>query len=111
MLQNIVNKRNDIINRQIIRRAMINNDIDNSIFISLNDFSDYGSREATGYYRNVNYTNQSNFVSMVSSELNNEEDENMDVSHKLPLPYTKEYKSIHSGSKLVFNIKCTYKNY
>ena len=59
---------------------MINNDFDNSIFISLNYFSDHGSREATDYYGQNNNTNQSNFVSMVSSELNNEEDESMYIS-------------------------------
>ena len=80
MFLNIVNKRNDIINRQIIRRVMVNYDFDNNIFISLNYFSDHGSRQVTGYYEQNNNTNQSNFVSMVSSELNNEEDESMCIS-------------------------------
>ena len=80
MLLNIVDKRNDIINRQIIRRTMVNYDFDNNIFISIDNFSDYGSRQVTGYYGQNNYFNQSNFVSMVSSELNNEEDESMYIS-------------------------------
>ena len=106
---NIVNKRNDIINRQIIRRGMINNDSDNNIFISINKFSDQGSREVTGYYGQNNYIDSSNSVSMISSELNNEEDKNMDVSHKLPLPYTEVYKSIPKSSKPDSNIKGTDK--
>ena len=104
-----MNKRNDIMNRQIIRRAMINNDSDYNIFISIDKFSDYGSRQVTGYYGQNNYINQSNFVSMVSSELNNEEDKNMDVSHKLPLPNKKVYKSLPYNSKPVSNIKGTDK--
>ena len=109
MLQNIVNKRNDIINRQIIRRAIINNYSDNNIFISIDKFSDYGSRQVTGYYGQNDNINQSNFVSMVSSELNNEEDKNMDVSHKLPLPNKKVYKSLPYNSKPVSNFKGTDK--
>ena len=109
MLLNIVNKRNDIINRQIIRRAMVSDDSDDNIFLSLNDFSDHGSREATGYYEQHNYINPSNFVSMVSSELNDEEDENMDVYQQLPLQDTEVYKSIPYNSKPVSNIKGTNK--
>ena len=109
MLQNIVNKRKDIINRQFIRRAMINNDPDNNIFISIDNFSVNGSRQVTGYYGQNNYFNQSNFVSMVSSELNNEEDKNMDVSHKLPLRNKKVYKSLPYNSKPVSNFKGTDK--
>ena len=86
---------------------MANDDPDDIIFVSLNNFSDHGSREATGYYGQNNYINQSNFVSIVSSELNNEEDKNMDVSHKLPLPNKKVYKSLPYNSKPVSNIKGT----
>ena len=108
MLQNIVNKRYNIINRQIKGRAIVNNDSNNNTFISLSNFFDHGSREVTGYYGQNNHINQSNFVSMVSSELNNEEDRNMNASHQQPLPNTKVYKSIPYNSKPVSNIKGTY---
>ena len=110
MLLNIDNKADDIVNEQIIRRAIVNNDSSNKIFKNLNDFLDHGSREETGYYeRKNNYTHLSNTVPMVSSELYNEEDGNMDVSHQLPLPDAEVYKSLPYNSKPVSNIKCTDK--
>ena len=104
-----MNKRNDIINRQIIRRAIVNDDSNINIFMSLDDFSNHGSREVTGYYGKNNYIYPSNFVSTVSSELNNEDDGNMYVSHQLPLPNKKVYKSLPYNSKPVSNIKGTDK--
>ena len=80
MLLNIVNKRDYYINRQIIRRAMINDDSSINIPKSLNDFSDNGSRKAAGYYEKNNYIHQSDSVSVVSSELNVEEDGGMHIS-------------------------------
>ena len=50
MLLNIVNKRDYYIKKQIMRRAMINDDSSIYIFIGLDDFSDQGSSEAAGYY-------------------------------------------------------------
>ena len=88
MLLNIVNKRDDYINRKIIRRAMINDDSSINIPKSLNDFSDNGSRKAAGYYEKNNYINQSDSVSIVSSEFNNEEDENLNINQQLPWPKT-----------------------
>ena len=72
MLLNIDNKADDIVNEQIIRRAIDNNDFGNNIFKNLNNFLDHGSRELTGYYEKMYYT-ISNSVPMVSSELNNED--------------------------------------
>ena len=92
MLLNIDNKEDDIVNEQIIRRAINNNYSESNIFKNLNDFLDYGSREKPGYYEKIYYTNQSNPVPMVSSELNNDEDGKMDVSQQLPLPNTGKYK-------------------
>ena len=80
MLLNIVNKRDYYIKKQIMRRAMINDDSSIYIFIGLDDFSDQGSSEAAGYYEKNNYIHQSDSVSMVSSELNIEEDGGMHIS-------------------------------
>ena len=106
MLLNIDNKADDIVNEKIIRRAIDNNDFENIIFKNLNDFLDHGSREETGYYERIYYT-ISNSLPMVSSELYNEEDGNMDVSHQLPLPDAEVYKSLPYNSKPVSNIKGT----
>ena len=108
MLLNIDNKADDIVNEQIIRRAINNNDSESNIFKNLNDFLDHGSREKTGYYEKIYYT-ISKSVPMVSSELYNEGDENMDVSHQLPLPDAEVYKSLPYNSKPVNNIKGTDK--
>ena len=86
ILQNIVNTRNDIIDRLIRRRAKVKNDSNNNIFMNSNEFPDHGSSEETGYYENNNYINPSYSVSMVSSELNNEEDGNININQELPLP-------------------------
>ena len=80
MFLNKVDKRNDIIKRQIIRRGMINDDSSINIPKSLNNFSDNGSRKAAGYYEKNNYINPSDSVSMVLSKLNNEEDGGMYIS-------------------------------
>ena len=79
MLLNIVNKRDYYINRKIIRRSMVNDDYNINIFIRLNEFFDNGSRKAAGYYEKNNYIHQSDSVSMVSSELNIEEDGGMHI--------------------------------
>ena len=62
-----------------MRRSIDNNDSESNIFISLDDSSDNGSSEAAGYYGQNNYTNQSDSVSMASSELNNERDGGMHI--------------------------------
>ena len=96
MLLNIVNKRNEIINRQIISSAMVNND--SNIFINLNKFPGHGSNDATGYYEKINEFNNSCSVLMFSSEINNEEDGDMNINQELPLPNTGKYKSIFYNS-------------
>ena len=102
-MKNIVNTRNDIINRPIIRRAMANNDLDNNILTTENNFPDYGSREETDYYEQNNYFNQSYSVSMFSSELNNDEG-NMNINREQSLPKTGKKINMYN-SKPVSNIK------
>ena len=107
ILQNIVNTRNDIINRQNIRREKVNNDSSNNIFMNSNDFPDHGLNEETGYYEKNNYINQSYPVLMISSELNNEEDGGMHLYQQIPLLYTDKHKLIFYISKRVSNIITT----
>ena len=109
ILQNIANTRNHIINKSIISRANVNNDSDPNIFRILNDFPDHGSRDETDYYEQNNYMNKSHSVSMVSSDINNEEDGNMNINQQLPLPNAGTYKLIFNNSKHVSNIKSPYK--
>ena len=80
ILLNIASTRDYYVNRQIIRRAMINDDSSIYIFIGLDDFSDHGSSEAAGYYGQNNYIIQSDSVSMTSSDLNDEGDGGMHIS-------------------------------